>query len=249
MPKRYKLKFGGAEGVSQSMDTTPLIIGIILLCFFLPIIGFIGYYVFYVNKCQDKVDGELKYKDLCPAGKNLNNKTCEDECDEGECCEEYNCNPPTSLPTGYKLKSGQSLSTTTFKSISEFPADISSKVECDTDSHYTGTPTGLSCAGNEDKKWTLSGCELTGIESCATGANPHDNGHPGTVNGPRSRVNDCGSIDLDHITGDNSNILQQVECDSKYQSNGKFCKWISRGFEGLEYGNRCTESTTSCALP
>lgn len=252
MPKRYKLKFGGAEGVSQSMNTTPLILGIILLCIFLPIIGLIGYYGFYVNKCQDKVDGELKYKDLCPAGKKLNNKTCEDECGEDECCEEYNCNPPSTVSTGYKLKSGQSLSTSTFKSISGFPADISSKVDCDT--NYTGTAAAVSCAGNNGDKWTFSGCELSGIESCATGANPHDNGHPGTTNGARTRVNDCGSIDLDHITGENSNIEQQIECDSKYQSNGKFCQWISRGIEASQLvhghvGNRCTASTTSCALP
>ena len=40
----------------------------------------------------------------------------------------------------------------------------------------------------QDKKWTLSGCELTGKKSCANDEfNPTHHGHPGTVNGPRSR--------------------------------------------------------------
>ena len=51
MPRKYKLKFGGGEG-SQPMNTTPLIIGVILLVIILPIFGLIGYYGFYLDKCK-----------------------------------------------------------------------------------------------------------------------------------------------------------------------------------------------------
>ena len=249
MPKRYKLKFGGAEGVSQPMNTMPLIIGLLVLCLIvIPTIGLIGYFGFYLKTCQDKDEND-DLKITCPAGKKLTTKTCEEDCDDDECCEEYNCDPPSTVSTGYKLKSGQSLSTSSFKSISGFPADISSKVDCDT--NYTGTAAAVSCAGNNDDKWTFSGCELSGIESCATGANTHDNGHPGTTNGPRTGINDCGEIDIgsfDDIS------VQQQECDKKYQNNGKFCQWISRGVEFSQLahghiGNRCDTTTTSCALP
>ena len=243
MPKRYKLKFGGAEGVSQSMNTMPLIIGLLVLCLIvIPTIGLIGYFGFYVDKCQDKDEND-ELKITCPAGKKLTTKTCEEDCDDDECCEEYNCDPPSTVSTGYKLKSGQSLSTSSFKSISGFPADISSKVDCDT--NYTGTAAAVSCAGNNDDKWTFSGCELSGIESCATGANPHDYGHPGTTNGPRTGINDCSEIHLSHnpISDESDNSIQQQACDRKYQNNGRFCQWISRT------QNRCATTTTSCALP
>jgi hypothetical protein len=228
MPRKYSLKFGGVgPGVVTQGSSNGLMIGfaIFLICLLVGVSGLIGYYGFIRETCKDKdSDGNLKYEDLCPAGKELKDAVCDSECNVSTCCKEYNCNPPDSLPRGYRLKSGTSLNTTTFKSVSDFVGgskNITNKVECD-EPNYSGIPTAISCAGNNNKKWSISGCDIAttgGLPSCSTGANPSATASPGST--PRL-VGNCSDVDISISNSDNVNMRK---CDSIYQSGGggRFC--------------------------
>jgi len=225
MPKRYKLKFGGSEGVSQSMNTTPLILGIILLCICVPIFSLLGYYGYFVDKCQDKdKNDELIHAELCDAGQQLKNSMCDGDCDKSTCCEEYNCKPPTTLQRGYKVVGGgvELLSTSTFKSLSGFQGgsrDLDN-VTCDTP-NYEGDAKAVSCAGRSDKKWRLTGCDVAssgGRPACVDGVNSGNRGTPGTM--PRT-LGTCNTADISHTDIDDTE--NKRKCDSIYESEGRFC--------------------------
>lgn len=233
MPRKYSLKFGGTTDPDAPIPPVVLI-GILLCCVIFCAIasGLIGYFGFIRETCKDKDDdGNFIHEDLCPPGKELKEATCEGECDVSTCCKEYNCNPPTSLPRGYKRKSGQSLSTTTFKSVSDFEPNnpsLSSKVECDT--NYTGAPVAISCAGNSDKKWSLSGCDIssTGRPSCTDGRNPG----PGMFNSGGRKPRTAGSCSSAEVPTTNTDAENRQECDSFYESGGggRFCYYNTNTF-------------------
>jgi len=248
MPRKYSLKFGGTTDPDAPIPPVVLI-GILLCCVVFCGIasGLIGYFGFVRETCKDKDDDDnFIHEDLCPSGKELKEGTCEGECDESTCCKEYNCNPPTSLPRGYKRKSGQSLSTTIFKSVSDFESNpsLSSKVECDT--NYTGAPVATSCAGNSNKKWSLSGCS-TDLPDCVSGSSgsPYQD-----ETRPRSQ-RECGNI---LSTGLFSGIDDAVsldstkskECDKHFSSSGRFCILNRTGLDSCMEG---PVNTHKCALP
>jgi len=254
MPRKYKLKFGGGEAGPQPMNTTPLIIGVILLVIILPMFGLIGYYGFYLNKCQDKDENdEYKYTSLCSAGKQLKGGTCDGECDEDTCCEEFNCNPPTTLQRGYKVDGGgiELLSTSTFKSLSGFPGTGSSRelenVTCHTP-NYEGTAKAVSCAGRSDKKWTFTGCDVAasgGLPSCVDGVNPGDGGVSGVT--PRTPTGDCGDAHNSQAWTESGVTVNRRDCDSLYHTSGRFCMLNTNAI-----GDECVryeQPPGRCSLP
>jgi hypothetical protein len=260
MPRKYKLKFGGSEGVSQPMNTTPLIIGVILLVIILPMFGLIGYYGFYLDKCKAKDDDdEYKYTSLCSAGKQLKGGTCEGECDaddEDTCCEEYNCYPPSTLQRGYKVDGGgiELLALKTFKSLSGFPGTGSSRelenVTCDTP-NYEGVAKAVSCAGRSDKKWTFTGCDVAasttggGLPACVDGVNPGDGGVSGVT--PRTPTGDCGDAETSVSATHHGETVNRRICDSLYHTSGRFC--ILNTNEDPDECVRYEQAPGSCSLP
>jgi len=231
MPRKYKLKFGGGEGVPQPMNTTPLIIGVILLVIILPIFGLIGYYGFYLERCQDKGDDD-EYKITCPTGKKLTNKTCEADCDEGECCVEKTCNPPSVLPTGYT----GTRSTHTLKSVTDFatPPSIDG-VNCDTLNGYSeGNITAISCGSSDT--WSYDGCSRN--NNCLNGYNP--DGYGNVLSNDRNVIDGCANVDLLRA-GQVSDEQQQRECNLHYNnSTHKFCKWHDEIGDNCREGSPCT---------
>lgn len=248
MPRKYKR--GGAvtpENVPQnSSDNLVLLMGGFI---FLVVLGGILYYFMAQENnasgtgeeeepSQDNVKTCETLQENCPEGTFMKEgKICGENCNIARCCEEKSCNPPSFVPDAYKA---DDITWSKVLKFSDFEGDNVkssaidvSKMSCDTANDYSGTPNIKRCGENGDN-WEFIGCN-DNLQSCNTGKNPDDGGHP--FSGRRSSVANCEqAVELsvwDTIEE------QYLRCDEYYQNDGKFCKLIDDANNNCLQGAKC----------
>lgn len=244
MPKRIK---GGSDQTGSDSDVVLIIGGL----FFLFIAAGLVYFLVIKDKTNsdesdESEDSTVKTCDEavnidgafdCPEGSILKeDKRCGDNCSSERCCAEITCKPPSALKAGY-LDGGVTWSKEL--KYSDFENDIVkadkidiSKLSCDTENKYSGTPSIRYCGTNEN--WEFTGCK-DDLNSCTTGKNIDDRGHPYTAG--RSSVSNCEEnieLSLFDSLGEQAN-----KCDQYYQNNGYFCKLVDDGINNCIQAGQC----------
>ena len=247
MPKR--IKRGGDQTNSGSDSDVALMIGGL---FFLFIAAGLVYFLVMKDKkdsnesdeseestavktCDEAVNIDGAFD--CPEGSILKgDKRCGENCSAERCCDEKSCQPPASLTAGY-LDGGVTWSKEL--KYSDFENDVvkadkidTSKMSCDTENKYSGTPSIKYCGTNEN--WEFTGCN-DDLPSCKMGKNTDDRGHPYTAG--RSSVSNCEEnieLSIFDSLGEQAN-----NCDQHYQNNGYFCKLVDDGNNNCIQAKQC----------
>ena len=263
MPKRYKLKFGGAsEQVVLQPDNTMFYI--LIFCLFCCFCGLIGGGISYLAlpKCDDKDESDT-YNTICSDLHTNNSNVCFGECKESDCCDELKCvHPAEILPRGMVDHEDSVGYTFTFNAVDDFDSSgnlIDEKkpsVTCNADDGW-GPGFNIKRCTTEDNKWSLE-CDDSIEKECL-----YDEFNGTHFDDPKRRIRtgNCENINISEsgegVGGWFEGLYnravedddhQKLICDAHYSlssgSKGQFCE-----FDSGVFTDKCKTSTTVCRGP
>lgn len=264
MPKRFKLKFGGAAQnvVIEESNNTMLYLGLCLLCAcFIFIGGGIGYLT--LPKCDDKDESGI-YETTCDNLYKNNSNVCFGECKKEDCCDELKCVSPERnelrsmvvLPESETEHIGGVYNAINdFDSSGNLKSDKKPSITCNADDGW-GPDFNIKRCTAENNKWSIE-CEDSIEKKCI---NDEFNGVRFEDPHRRLRTPNCENINISesgegvggwfeglYNRATESDDHQRNICLSHYSlssgSKGYFCDFDDSGI------NSCTTSTTECRGP